>query len=88
MKNYVKNSAMNNKYAFSFIMSPRSKFYGIFLLLAFSLSGCCVYQDIKYSINNWEDDEMRVPYYVDVKEVYKPAEITPIRKDDIREITK
>jgi hypothetical protein len=39
------------------------------VLVSFSASSCCIYQDIQYSIENWEDDEMRFPYYTE-EEIY------------------
>jgi hypothetical protein len=48
---------------------------GIILLLAVLCSSCCVYQDIKYSVNNWQMPDTEV-------EFYKPATVAVIRKSD------
>ena len=51
------------------------------MIIALSQS-CCVYQDIQYSIDNWQLDD------VTEKEVYKPAYMKIRKADTIRIITK
>ena len=55
-------------------------------IIIWLLCSCCVIQDVRYSIDNWQTEDVQPVYYHESQEVYKPVKMKPIAKrDSIRE---
>ena len=60
----------------------------LFAVILYFLCSCSVAYDIQYSIDNWQMEDIENPYYVDVKDVYKPGSQRIRKNDSIRYINR